>query len=109
MSNRPFYRKLYVDLIRDKYPYKEQDISLFLIKKVWTALDVIEINELLFGSNKDKSDVVVDKKHRAYDKASIVKILRYQKRNNLKNIEIANKYGLSRNTISKWKKLFQLK
>lgn len=107
MSNRPFYRKLYIDLVRDKYPDKELVISEFLKKQKWTALDVIEVNELLFGSDNNTFDILTNKKHRAYDELSIVQILDYQGKNMLSNIEIANKYGLSRNTIAKWKKLYK--
>lgn len=106
MNNRPFYRKLYLDLIRDTFPDKETMCEGFLKKEKWTALDVIQINELLFGKDKGKSDLMIDKKHRAYDQESIIQILLYQKKNNLSNQDVSNKYGLSRNSIGKWKKLF---
>ena len=105
MDNRPFYHKLYADLIRDKYPDKMPDCSGYLQKENWTALDVIQVNELLFGS-KMRVGLSIDKKHRAYDKESIQQILIYQQNNMLNNNQIANKYGLSRNTVAKWKKLY---
>ncbi len=106
-KNRPLYRQLYADMIRDKYPEKAALCAKFLQKKEWIALDVIQINEILFGSKKDRSDVEIDQKHRAYDAESILKILRYQRDNMLSNSEISAKYGLSRNTLSKWKKAFK--
>lgn len=106
MNNRPFYHKLYSDLIRDKFPEKETDLKQYLKKKNWTALDVIQVNEFLFGADKDKQDQAIDKKHRAYDQDSIKQILLYQKKNKLSNTALANRYGLSRNSIAKWKKLF---
>lgn len=106
IENRPFYRKLYTDMIRDRYPEKEMLCSGFMEKEIWTALDVIEVNALLFGKTKKEADTRVDQKHRAYDKESIKRILRYQQINKLNNIQLANKYGLSRNTIAKWKKQF---
>ncbi len=103
--NRPFYRKLYTDLIRDKYPDMEPACSVYLQKENWTAPDVIQVNELLFG-NKERAGISIDKKHRAYDEQSIRKILIYQFKNKMNNKEVACKYGLSRNTLAKWKKLF---
>lgn len=105
IENRPFYHKLYADMIRDKYPEKEGDCFSYLQRENWTALDVIRVNELLFGSKK-KVDHAIDRKHRSYDKESIKEILLFQQKNKLNNNEIANKYELSRNTIAKWKKLF---
>lgn len=105
MDNRPFYHKLYTDLIRNKCPEKESACLVYLQKENWTALDVIQVNELLFGSKK-MAGHAIDKKHRSYDQESIKQILLYQQKNKLNNKEIANKYGLSRNTVAKWKKLF---
>lgn len=106
-KNRPFYHRLYADMIRDKYPEKETLCAKFLRKDNWIALDVIQVNEILFGSKKDKTDVKIDQKHRAYDTESILKILNDQKNNMLSNNETASKYGLSRNTLSKWRKAFK--
>lgn len=102
-NSRPFYKKLYADMIRDKYPEKVVRCARFLKKDRWIALDVIQINEILFGSSKDKSDVRVDRKHRAYDRESIQKILQYQQENELTNQAIVEEFGVSRNTVSKWK------
>lgn len=106
MRNRPFYHKLYADMIRDKYPDKESLCKKYLQKDQWKALDVIEVNELLFGTIKKKQDVKIDKMHRAYDEQSIQQILIFQINNYLNNSQVANIYGLSRNTIAKWKKQF---
>lgn len=104
--NRPFYHRLYADLIRDKYPKKIEVCRKYIEKENWTALDVIKVNELLFGDKKQKQDIAIDKKHRAYDPQSVKNILIYQKKNKLSNSNISCKYGVSRNTIAKWKKLF---
>ncbi|MFV0420103.1 MAG: AsnC family protein [Dysgonomonas sp.] len=104
--NRPFYHKLYADMIRDKYPHKKLLCAEFLNKENWTALDVIQVDELLFGSDKKKADVRMDHKHRSYDPESIRQILRHQQRNRLNNSQLACKFGLSRNTIARWKQLF---
>lgn len=106
MKNRPFYHKVYADMIRDKYSDKESLCARYLQKENWTALDVIEVNELLFGSQKRRADRQIDQKHRSYDSESIKQILLYQQGNKLNNTQTARKYGLSRNTVAKWKKLF---
>lgn len=93
-------------MISDKFPDKAFLCSSYLQKENWTALDVIQVNEILFGADKKKLDKEIDRMHRAYDKQSIRKILLYQQKNKLNNIELARKYNLSRNTVAKWKKLF---
>lgn len=107
MNNRPIYHKLYADMIRDKYPEKMFICEMYLQKTDWTALDVINVNQLLFGEKKNSETIAVDQKHRAYDRKSIEQILQYQKINMLNNRQLANKFGLSRNTVAKWKRLFQ--
>lgn len=107
MENRPYYHKLYRDMIREEYPDKEKLCSEYLKKEVWTAIDVIEVNDILFGNERNKEDVAFAQRHRAYDKQSILDILRYQKENELNNNELAEKFRLSRNTLAKWKKLFE--
>lgn len=98
---------MYTDLIRDKYPEKEAICQKYIRKQQWIALDVIQINDILFGSNKSKFSKIIDQKHRAYDLTSILCILKDQRENGLNNNETANKYGLSRNTLAKWKKYFE--
>lgn len=46
------------------------------------------------------------RRHHSYDLASIIDILEYQKKNQLNNIQLANHFKLSRNTVAKWKKSF---
>lgn len=107
MYNRPYYHKLYADMIRDKYPENEQICSHYLKKENWTALDVIRVNELLFPSEKRKKHIETRNRHRAYDVESIKKILCYQHMNKLNNNQLASHFVISRNTIAKWKKMFQ--
>ena len=106
MENRPFYHKLYADMIRDICPDKEHNCADYLNKENWTALDVIDVNTILFGKKQERKEIVSDQRHRAYDRESIVLILLDQKENILNNKEIAVKYRLSRNTVAKWKKMF---
>lgn len=106
-NNRPRYRKLYADMIRDKYPEKMSLCNTLLQKENWTALDVIHISQLLFDEDKDRKGIAGDQKHRSYDLKSIRQILDYQIKNKLNNKQVAMKYRLSRNSVSKWKKLLQ--
>lgn len=107
MKNRPFYHKLYADMIRDKYPDKEQKCTRYLKKENWTALDVIQVNTLLSENQPQREQVTSDRRHRAYDQESIREILRYQKVNNLNNSQLSKKYCLSRNTVARWRRLFE--
>lgn len=106
MENRPLYHKLYADMIREKYPDKEACCSSYLKKENWTALDVIQINAILFAKHHKQMEIASDQKHRAYDKESVRQILRYQQVNRLNNKQLADKFRLSRNTVAKWRKLF---
>lgn len=106
-NNRPYYRKLYQDMIRNKYPEKEKDCSQILNKEKWTSLDVLMIDKMLFVSNRKQSDIAFGQRHRAYDKQTIIEILDYQQKNELNNGQIANEFQLSRNTVTKWRKLFE--
>lgn len=94
-------------MIRDKYPEKEFLCRHYLRKENWTALDVLEVNRLLFESRKIKDTSLNEATHRAYDSQSIKQILIYQQKNKLNNNQIAYQYGISRNTIAKWKRLFK--
>ena len=105
-GNRPYYHKLYADMIKRKYPEKAKICESYLQRANWTALDVMTVNRLLFGAQKDKEGIAVDQKHKAYDYESIKQILADQKRNKLSNTKVAIKYQLSRNTVAKWKKCF---
>lgn len=101
--NRPYYQKLYADMIRDKYPEKASCCAKFFKKDTWIALDIININKILFGESE------LDKQHRAYDEQSIMYILQYQYDNSLYNYEVAQEFGISRNTLTKWKIAYQEK
>ncbi|MGG7549784.1 helix-turn-helix domain-containing protein [Chryseobacterium arthrosphaerae] len=95
----PNYKKIYLDLIRKKFPSKEENCNKILSKEKLEILDVIALNMILFGNCS------ANQKHKAYDEKAIKKILSYQKKHKLNNIQLANKFSLSRNTIGKWRKL----
>lgn len=103
----PNYKRIYEDLLDRKYPHKKEACKILLAKENLNSIDVFLLNDLIFDKQvRVKSES--DQKYRSYDKKSIVKILKYQKTNKLNNTELGDHFGLSRNTVAKWKKMFQL-
>ena len=101
----PNYKKIYRDLILEKYSHKMDDPKVNTsLKNLNTTLDVIKLNDLL--TNNRSSNTEINQKLRSYDKESIIKILSYQKINRMNNTQVAAHFNLSRNTITKWKRIF---
>lgn len=97
---KPNYQKIYRDIIKKKFPEKIQQTKK-LLKKDMDVLDVIKISEIL---NPEK--LTQNQKHKSYDLDSILKILNTQKKNNYTNTTIAEKFKISRNTVAKWRKIY---
>lgn len=102
----PDYKRIYSDMINTKYPDKKESCKVLLEKPKLSVLDVIQINKKIFGV-MDKETEVFNQKHRSYDKTTILEILNYQKSKKLSNIELADHFKLSRNTVAKWKKRYE--
>lgn len=102
-KSAPDYKKIYTDIIFKKYPDKYKFCDAILQKDVLSALDVIQLNGIIFTC-EDKETSKFNQKHRSYDKASIEKILEFQKRNRYTNTQMADEFKISRNSIAKWKK-----
>ncbi|RKE72032.1 helix-turn-helix domain-containing protein [Chryseobacterium sp. AG363] len=100
---KPDYRKIYQDIIALKYPEKEVRCRDILQNEILSLKDVMKLNSIIF----EKLDIE-NQKHKSYDKEMIFYILDYQKKNNLNNIQLAAKFKMSRNTVTKWKKLFKI-
>lgn len=103
----PNYKRIYEDLLDRKYPHKKEACKAVLAKEKLTSMDVYLLNDLIFDK-ETRDEAECDQKYRSYDKISIFKILEYQKKHKLNNTELADHFGLSRNTVAKWKKMFQL-
>ncbi|MBN9313459.1 MAG: transposase [Chryseobacterium sp. 39-10] len=101
---RPDYKKIYTDILNKKIPEKKEECKHFLKKANLSSVDIIELNNKLFGINKETEKF--DQRHRSYSKSDILRILDYQKKNKLNNSQLANHFRLSRNTVTKWNKLF---
>ncbi|GAB0157212.1 hypothetical protein CHRYSEOSP005_24830 [Chryseobacterium sp. Alg-005] len=102
---RPDYKLIYSDLISKKHPDKKEKCEAILQKKELSVLDVIVLNKIISPST-DKEVVNFNQKFRSYDKNFILRILDYQKKHRLSNVQLARRYNLSRNTVAKWKKCF---
>lgn len=100
----PDYKRIYIDILNIEYPHKQEECKNILKKRVLTTIDIIELNQKIFGVNEETE--ISNQKHRSYQKSDIFYILKYQRDNNLNNSQLSECFRLSRNTISKWKKLF---
>lgn len=102
----PNYKQIFTDILNQKFPHKKEFCKNILSKANITQLDVIKLNQIIFESKPKIS--TTNQKFRAYNKSTIVRILQYQAQNQLSNTQIANHFNLSRNTISKWRKQFEI-
>lgn len=97
---RPDYRRIYMDMLDWKYPDKKEICSEILKKRNLEALDVITLNKMIFGFTESS------RKHKSYDKGSIIEVLSYQKNNLCSNRELSLIFNISMNTITKWKRIY---
>lgn len=100
----PDYKQIFWDILNLKYPERKEELTPILEKQNLSAVDVLEINQKIFGSHRKNQ--LVNQRYRAYNKSDILQILDYQKKHRLNNSQLAKRLGLSRNTITKWKKMF---
>lgn len=100
----PNYVTIYRDLIKEKYPNKIKECEKILSKANLTALDVINIENIIL---QNRIKLQYNQKFRAYREHDILDILQYQKKHNLNNTMVARKFNLSRNTVAKWRKIFK--
>lgn len=106
-KNYPNYKRIYTDIILEKYPEKFEICSTILNKSFLSALDVIKLNRMIFGS-EDTEVKEFNRQHRSYDKSTILEILSFQKIHGYNNLQIATQFKISRNSLAKWKKMFQV-
>ncbi len=104
--NRPDYQRIYTDIIKKRFPEKMKECQFFLEKETLSVLEIIKINRILFGDSS-KENKLETKRHRSYDVSSIFQILKFQKNMKLNNQELANHFGMSRNTVTSWRKKFE--
>ncbi len=102
-STQVNYKQIFTDLILKKFPDKLPEYKEYLTKKELTRLEVIELNQKIFGT-KERDFFERNQKLKSYDPSDIAKILDYQTKNNLNNSELADHFNMSRNTVASWKK-----
>ncbi|MBL1220626.1 helix-turn-helix domain-containing protein [Chryseobacterium sp. L7] len=105
-NSSPDYKRIYMEIINENYPKKKKICQSILNKKELSVLDILKLNALIFNK-EEKETIKSNQQLRSYDKTAIGEILEFQKNNNLNNSQLALHFKLSRNTITKWKKLFQ--
>lgn len=103
---KPYYKKIYTDILNKKFPDKKEECKSLLEKEILSVLDIIKLNQKIFGSS-NKSAENFNQKHRSYQNADILKVLDYQTKNKLNNTQVANYFKISRNTIAKWKNSYK--
>lgn len=74
-------------------------------KENLSIMNVIELNNKIFGL-KDRDTLAFNQKHKSYDHEAILQILTYQNKEKLTNAQLANHFRLSRNTVTKWRRLY---
>ena len=72
-----------------------------LPKTITPGNHVLKINNIIFFDGFSESQ-----KFKSYDRQTIFEILDYQKKYKLNNSQLARHFKLSRNTITKWKRIF---
>ncbi|WP_347218901.1 helix-turn-helix domain-containing protein [Chryseobacterium sp.] len=103
--HEPNYKRIFTDILIKKYPEKLKICSPILKKKKLTVLDILELNKLIFNTENTN----INQKHRSFNETAILQILDHQKKYNLNNSQLANHFRLSRNTVTKWRRLYSSK
>lgn len=93
------YKVIFSDILEKRHPNKKELCEALLDKKHFSAMDVVELDQIIF--DKNKSTEASNHRLRSYSKSDIIKILEYQKKNRLNNSQLANHFKISRNTIAK--------
>ncbi|REC80279.1 helix-turn-helix domain-containing protein [Chryseobacterium elymi] len=103
----PDYKQIYTDILEEEFPEKLLDAAIRLkLEALYSSFDILKFNQLIFGDAKYTIECD-NQRLRSYDKESILKILSYQKRNGLTNLQVSNHFKISRNTIARWKAIFK--
>ena len=100
----PDYKSIYRDILNNKFPDKIKECLPLLDKENLSAIDILSLNRKIFGQSEES--LKINQKHSSFHKSDILQILDYQKKHQLNNVQLAKHFKLSRNTITKWKKIF---
>lgn len=97
----PNYKRIYHDFIESKCPDKLEYVKRYLSKETMSLSDVLKVNNIIFFDRLSENQ-----KFKSYDKQTIFEMLDYQKKHKLNNSQLAKHFKLSRNTVTKWKRIF---
>lgn len=103
-NTKPDFKKIFHDVIDQEYPYKKIYCQKILSKETLTAIDIILLNKIIF---EEKFDLNNRRVHRSYSYQDIDYILKYQNNNKLNNSQMSSLFGISRNSIAKWKNIWK--
>lgn len=102
-NQSPNYIGIFQDMILRNYPNKMDLFTRLSEKEALDSLEIIYYNEEISGNIKQKNRED-NRKYKSYSFETIKQILNYQKKYKLTNLELANQFKLSRNTIASWKR-----
>lgn len=105
-QSQPNYKRIYSDIIDRKFPHKKAECEKLLEKKMLSAMDIMELNNRIFET-KDQDVKKMNQKLRSYNASDIQRILDYQRYHRMNNLQVAEHFGLSRNTMTKWRRMFK--
>ncbi len=103
--SRPDYKAIYSDILKSLTFDVSEKTTQIMSKEQLSLSDVIRLNNLIFSNETRDNN---NQKFRSYDKATILEILEFQKKNGYNNSEVAQHFKLSRNSIAKWKKTYSI-
>ncbi|PWN57924.1 transposase [Chryseobacterium viscerum] len=106
-SAKPDYKRIYKDIINMKFPDKMDLCKVLFEKEILSTLDIIILNKIVFGIN-DENNESINNKYKVYSRQDIYNILKFQKTEFLNNTQLAKHFKMSRNTITKWKKMYRI-
>ena len=107
IDKMPDYKNIFKDILSQKYPEKTRNCLGILNKPHLTAIDILKLNQMIFEGTTNKLPEESNQKYRSYSKTDILQILDYQQKHKFNNSQLARHFKLSRNTVAKWKKMFQ--
>ena len=106
------YQNIYLDLIHSLTSIDPKTLNILKdkVKMMESYQDILEINNLIRREMGVSHSLLIEEQNlKAYDETLIQKILNEQERDMLSNRRTAMKYKMSRNTLAKWKRIFNEK
>ncbi|MET3036884.1 helix-turn-helix domain-containing protein [Chryseobacterium sp. NRRL B-14859] len=100
--NKPDYKRIFTDILIRKYPEKQLLCGSILNKKELSVLDILDLNRIIFNIE----NIDINQKYRSFNETAILQILDHQKKYKLNNSQLAQHFRLSRNTVTKWKRIY---